>query len=46
MTTARREEVFVQLICGRARGRPEPVRPTNRDECTCDRKAVAYTRSV
>jgi hypothetical protein len=25
---------------------PKEARLTNRDECTCDRKAVAYTRSV
>ena len=36
---------FVQLHCGAPRGRPKAARQTNRDECTCDRAAVAYTRS-
>jgi hypothetical protein len=37
---------FVQLFCGPPRGRPEAARQANRDECTCDRVAVAYTRSA
>ena len=35
------------LFClRRPRGRPEGGALTNRDECTCDRVAVAYTRSA
>ncbi len=37
---------FVQLNCGPPRGRPEAARQISRDECTCDRPAVAYTRSA
>jgi len=36
----------VALVNGRAPGRPKPARQSDRFECTCDRAAVAYTRSV
>jgi hypothetical protein len=38
--------VCVLLPCGRARGHSKGARLINRDECTWDREAVAYTRSV
>jgi hypothetical protein len=38
--------IFVPLHCGLPRGRPEAARQISRDECTCDRLAVAYTRSA
>jgi hypothetical protein len=36
----------VPLSYGRAHGRPKHARLTHRDECTCDRAAVGYTRSA
>jgi hypothetical protein len=38
--------VCVLLPCGRALGHSKGARLINRDECTWDREAVAYTRSV
>jgi hypothetical protein len=40
-----RNRILVLLYCERPHGRPKAARLIDRDECTCDRAAVAYTRS-